>query len=78
MAIRDLYLASLPLELAEETRVLDGERRLGGEGREELDHVGRELARPVADDGQAPEQAPLAQKGNGEHRPRAGAEQSLA
>jgi hypothetical protein len=45
VAVGDLELAALVLDLAEQARVLDGDGRLGGEGLEEVHDLRRELPR---------------------------------
>ena len=45
---RHLELVALLLDLAEQPRILNGQRRLRGEGLEQLDRIGGELARRLA------------------------------
>ena len=53
----DLELPALLLDLAEQPRVLDRERRLAGEGLHQVDDARRELAGPLAQDGERAEHA---------------------
>ena len=69
MAVGDLELAALVLDLAEEPRVLDGQRRLGGEGLEEADDLRRELPGRLPGDGEPADQMALAQQRNAQERP---------
>ena len=66
-------LAPLFLQLPEQARIVDRERRLGGEGAEELDGPGRELAGRLAGDDQRAEDAILAQQRHREDCLQAGA-----
>ena len=59
-------------------RVLDGQRRLGGEGPEQLDGLGREVAGRVPGHGQAADQTALAEHGYRQQSPDAGLDQGLA
>ncbi len=61
-------LAPLLLDLAEQTRIVNRERGLGGEGAEELDGLRRELAGSFAGDQQRPEDAILAHQRYREER----------
>ena len=60
VAIRDLELAALLLELLKQARVLQGQRRLGREGLEQLDHLDRELAGRLPSQREAPDDLVLA------------------
>ena len=75
---RHLELPALVLDLAEQPRVLDGQRRLRREGLEQLDHLRRELAGGVPVDGQAAEQLVLAQQRNRQQRPTAQTDEDVA
>ena len=66
MAIGHLELAALLLDLAKQPRVLDGERRLGAEGLQQLHGLGRKLAGRIAVDHQAAHDLALAQERDGE------------
>ena len=68
VAARGLELRALDLDLAEEPRILDGQRRLRGEGLEEADLPRRELARALAVHDQSAEQVVLAQQRHREER----------
>ena len=75
---RHLDLPALLLELPEEARVLDGQRRLGGEGPQQLDHLRRELAGRVSVHDEAADEVILAEQGHREHGPRARADEDVA
>ncbi len=64
-------LASLLLELAKQACVVDREGGLGGEGTEEIDGLGRELAGRLAGDQQCTEDAIVAQQRHREQCPEA-------
>ncbi len=78
VAARHLELAALLLELAEQPRVLDGQRGLGGEGLEQLDHLRRELARRLPVDDEPADQVILAQQRHRQHGPGPGPEEDVA
>jgi len=63
---RHLELSTLVGDFSEQTRVLNGEGRLGGEGREEPHDLGPELAGRLPDHRQAANQAIFTKKRNGE------------
>ena len=63
------------LELAEEARVLDGQRRLRGEGAEQVDGLRREVAGGVPAHDEAAHQVSFAQHGHREQRPHPGLDQ---
>src|SRR5262249_50218485 len=63
---RDLHLPALLLQLPEQSRVLNGQRRLRGEGAEQLDGLGRELAGRLPLYRQGTDQPILPQQGNRE------------
>ncbi len=65
---RDRKLLALVLQLVEQSRVLNGQCRLGGEGFQQLDHVGREGTLFAAQHDQTTQQALLAQQWQSEHR----------
>src|SRR5262249_4532108 len=71
-------LAPLVAQLPVQARVLDGQRRLRGEGLEQLDHLTRKLTgrRPVDDD--AADDAVLAQERHGEQGAGPEAKQDVA
>src|SRR5213078_425680 len=69
VAAGNLELAALVLDLVEESRVLDGERRLGREGLERLDDLRGEFARRLPDEDQAPYGLVLPKEWHGERRP---------
>src|SRR3989442_10825390 len=62
MLAGDLELTTLVLDLQEQPRVLDGQRRLRGEGAEEPHHLGLELAGPLARHGEHADNLVLAQQ----------------
>ncbi len=76
VAVGDLELAALVLDLAEEAGVLDRERRLAGEGLEQLDRRGRKGSRRLPHHHQRPEDPVLAQQRDGQEcsKPRPHAE----
>ena len=75
---RHLELPALVLDLAEQPRILDGQRRLRGEGLEQLDHLRRELARAFCGYGQSAEQVVLAQQRYRQQRAIAQTEENFA
>ena len=78
MLAGDLELAALLLDLAEEPRVLDGQRRLGGEGLQELDDLGGELSGRPPVDRSAPMTWSSRMQRDGQERPVARPEQDVA
>ncbi len=72
-----LELAALVLDLLEQAGVLDREHRLRGEGLEQPDHRGRELAGIAPADDQRAEDAILAQQRDADQRTEAAAAQQI-
>jgi hypothetical protein len=75
---RRLELAALVLDLPEQARILDGQGRLGGEGLEQVDRLRRELAGGLPGHGEPADEVLLTEQGDGQERPRPGAQQDLA
>ena len=75
---RRLELAALLLDLAEQPRVLDGQRGLRRERLHELDHLGREAAGAAAVDGERAQELVLAEKRHRQHRTIAAANEDVA
>ena len=73
-----LELAALVLDLVEQPRVLDRQGRLGGEGLQELDHLGGELAGRLRSRPDRRASAVFAQQRHGEQRAVAGPDQAIA
>ena len=78
VAARRLELPALVRDLAEEAGVLDGQRRLGGEGLEQLDDLRRERAGRLPVDREPADQLVFAQHRDGEQRAGARAEEDVA
>ena len=68
VAVGRLELAALVPDLPEQPRVLDGQGRLGCEGLEQLDDLGREISGRVLVDGQPADEVVFAQERNGQER----------
>ena len=66
---RRLKLGALVRDLPEETGVLDGQGRLGGERLQDIHDLGRKLAGRLPIEGQAADDLVLAEQGYGEERP---------
>ena len=77
MLAGDFELVALVARSPEEARILDGQGRLGGEGLEQVDGGGREVAGRVPGHGQAAEQASSRSSGTAEHGPDPGAISAL-
>ncbi len=78
MLARELQLPRLVLDLAEQTCVLDGERRLRGERLHQVDDVLAEAARPLAPYHQGADDAVLAQQGHRQQGAHVGPQQHVA
>ena len=71
-------LPTLGFDLAKQARVLDGECRLGREGFQDVDHLGRKLAGCLPNQGQAADDLFLAEQRHRHHRPEASSDQRVA
>src|SRR4030095_16907579 len=78
VTIGDLELPALVLDLTEETRVLNGHRRLGGEGLEEPDDLRRELTGRLSVDVEPADQMALAKQRHAQERSAARPQQNIA
>jgi hypothetical protein len=78
VAVSDLELSALVLDLAKQPRVLDGHRRLAREGPEDVNDRLGELAGRLPVHGEPTDEMPLAQQRNAQECPRSGLQEDVA
>jgi hypothetical protein len=78
VAVGGLELAALVLDLPEQPRVLDGQRRLAGEGLEDIDDLRGKFAGRLLGDGEAADEVILTQQRNAQEGPRSRLQQDIA